>query len=102
MLERAAVAAQDDREAAARVKFLHDGWAHAQLSVKAARLLTLSDPESTPERGRDALAALIRFRRAHEREWIGNFDHNAWVEDKSWQFGAEATTRTTAHTAAQP
>lgn len=95
LLEQAATAARGDRDATARVQFLRDGLTHAQLSVRAARLLTLSDPASTPERGREALAALVRFRRAHEGEWIGNFDHSAWVEDKSWRFdaGAEAVRR---------
>lgn len=89
LLEQAAIAAAHDDEAAARVRFLRDGLTHAQLSARAARLLTLSDPSATPERGREALAELVRFRRAHERDWIGNFDHSAWVEDKSWHLSDE-------------
>jgi hypothetical protein len=52
-------------------------------------LLTLADPASTPERGAEALKELLRFRRAHEREWIGNFNHNAWVEELSWKLSNE-------------
>ncbi len=55
------------------------------LSARASALLTLADHASTPERGRAALDELLRFRRAHEREWLGNFNHNAWVEDLSWK-----------------
>jgi len=35
------------------------------------------------------LQELLRFRRAHEREWIGNFNHNAWVEELSWKLSHE-------------
>ena len=44
---------------------------------------------STPERGAAALAELLAFRRANERRWIGNFNHNAWVEDLSWKLSSE-------------
>ena len=51
--------------------------------------LTLSDPASTIERGRTELSALLAFRRAHEREWFANLNHNAWVEDLSWKLTGE-------------
>ena len=89
ILAKAAVAAADDREAAARVAFLQKGLTHAKLSSRVAGLLTLADPQSTPERGKKALEELLVFRRAHEREWIGNFNHNAWVEDLSWKLSNE-------------
>ncbi len=89
ILAQAAAASIDDATAAARVQFLRHGLEHAKLSAHTAALLTLSDPASTPERGRAALAELLRFRRAHEREWLGNFNHNAWVEDLSWKLSHE-------------
>jgi hypothetical protein len=89
ILARAENAAKSDREAAERVAFLRTGLRHAQLCVKVARLLTLADPTSTPERGVAALKELLTFRRAHERTWIGNFNHNAWVEDLSWKLSNE-------------
>ncbi len=89
LLERAAAAAKTDRDAAARVAFLRTGLEHAKLCVKVSVLLTLADPEATPERGAEALNELLRFRRAHEREWIGNFNHNAWVEELSWKLSHE-------------
>ncbi len=76
----------------ARVRFLHNGLIHARLCADVSRLLTLSAPASPPERGREALSRLIAFRRAHEREWISNFNHCAWVEDKSWRFDPEPAT----------
>ena len=89
LLARAAKAAQGDREAAARVAFLQAGLQHAKLSGQVARALTLADPASTPERGAGVLRELLRFRRAHEREWIGNFNHDAWVEELSWKLSNE-------------
>ncbi len=89
ILATARMAAAGDREAAERVAFLADGLAHAQLCARAAALLTLGDPQSTPARGKQALDELLAFRRAHEREWIGNFNHDAWVEDLSWKLSAE-------------
>jgi hypothetical protein len=89
LLENAAHAAAGDREAAARVAFLHTGLAHAKLCARVSGLLTLADPAATPERGADALKELLRFRRAHERDWIGNFNHNAWVEELSWKLSNE-------------
>jgi hypothetical protein len=89
LLASAAKAASTDRTAATRVQFLVAGLTHAKLSAKVARLLTLADPTSTPERGKAALTDLLTFRRANERSWIGNFNHNAWVEDLSWKLSAE-------------
>jgi hypothetical protein len=63
--------------------------AHAKLCSQVAGLLTLADPHSTAERGAAALAELVAFRHAHEREWIGNFNHSAWVEDASWMWPAK-------------
>jgi hypothetical protein len=89
ILARAATVAERAPEAAARVEFLRTGLTHAKLCVKVSALLSLADPQSTPERGADALKELLRFRRAHEREWIGNFNHHAWVEDLSWKLSHE-------------
>ena len=44
---------------------------------------------ATPERGQKTLVELLTFRRAHERQWIDNFNHNAWVEDLSWKLSNE-------------
>ncbi len=89
ILAAAAAAAAGDATAAARVKFLRDGLEHAKLTARVSALLTLADPASTPGRGRAALEELLRFRRAHEREWLGNFNHSAWVEDLSWKLSTE-------------
>lgn len=89
MLQQAAVAAARDATAAARVKFLQTGLAHARLCARVAGLLSLADPAATVERGQKELLELLAFRRAHEREWIGNFNHLAWVEDLSWKLANE-------------
>jgi hypothetical protein len=89
LLAKASTAAANDREATARVEFLRAGLTHARLSAKVAGQLTLADPSSTPERGADVLKELLLFRRANERKWIGNFNHNAWVEDLSWKLSHE-------------
>lgn len=89
LLARAVVAAQGNAEATARVNFLVTGLAHAKLCGEVAALLTTADPASTPARGNAALTALLRFRRAHEKEWFANLNHNAWVEDVSWALSAE-------------
>jgi hypothetical protein len=89
MLERAATRAGSDPEAAGRVGFLRAALTHAKLCARVATLLTLADPASTPARGADALKELLMFRRANERTWIGNFNHNAWVEDLSWKLSNE-------------
>ena len=39
---------------------------------------------------KDALDTLIAFRRAHQRSFISNFNHCAWVEEQSWVFPAPA------------
>lgn len=89
LLAKAAAAAANDSDAAARVAFLQDGLQQARLSARAAQLLTTADPAATPERGEQALKELLAFRRAHERENIGNFNHNAWVEDVSWKLSKD-------------
>jgi hypothetical protein len=89
LLAKAAAAAARDPEARARVAFLQTGLAHAKLCVETASLLTLADPASTVERGKDKLAELLAFRRTHEREWFANLNHNAWVEDLSWKLASE-------------
>jgi hypothetical protein len=50
--------------------------------------LSLADPAATPERGQAALEELLKFRRAHERTWISNLNHCAWVEEQSWKLSA--------------
>ncbi|WP_145928969.1 DUF4838 domain-containing protein [Termitidicoccus mucosus] len=84
ILARAAQAAAGDPEAAARVEFLRAGLSHSRLCARISELLTTADPRSTLARGRTALDELIAFRRAHEREWIANFNHCAWEESTSW------------------
>ena len=89
ILARAASAAAGDPEAAGRVAFLQKGLTHARLCSRAAALLTLADPASTPERGKKALEELLTFRRANEGTHIANFNHEAWVEDLSWKLSHE-------------
>lgn len=89
ILAKAAAAAKGDPDATARVEFLKQGLQHAKLCARVSELLTLSDPTSTPERGKAALEELLAFRRSHERQWIANFNHNAWVEDLSWKLSNE-------------
>lgn len=89
LLAKAAAAAGANREARARVGFLETGLAHAKLCADVSQRLTLADPESTVERGKDKLAQLLAFRRKHEREWFANLGHNAWVEDLSWKLATE-------------
>ncbi|ATC65815.1 hypothetical protein CMV30_18705 [Nibricoccus aquaticus] len=89
LLAKAEAAAKNDPESAARVAFLRTGLTHAKLCSKVAALLTQADPQSTPERGKAALEELLRFRRAHEREWFSNLSHSAWVEDISWKLSNE-------------
>lgn len=88
-LVRAAQAVAPDPDATRRVQFLRDGLTHAMLSVRVSSLLTLDDPASTPERGAAALKELLKFRRRHEREWIYNLNHAAWVENASWKLSNE-------------
>src|SRR4029079_5178964 len=75
LLKEAVTACARDREATARVEFLRKGLEHAKLCAKTASLLTLADANSTPERGRKALAELLAFRRANEGSGIDNFNH---------------------------
>ena len=89
LLARAKTAAERQPEAAARVEFLRLGLQHAELCGRVAKLLTLADPEATPQRGSEALRELLAFRRKHERQWLGNFNHNAWVEEASWRLANE-------------
>lgn len=89
LLQKAAAAAGGDAEVKARVQFLRTGLEHAKLCARAAGLLSLADPAATPERGKQALKELLAFRRAHERDGIGNFNHLAWVEDLSWKLSTE-------------
>ncbi len=89
LLAKAVAAAGADRAARERVAFLQTGLAHAKLCAETASLLTLADPASTVERGKDKLTELLKFRRQHEREWFANLGHNAWVEDLSWKLANE-------------
>lgn len=89
LLAKAAKAAIAEPQAAARVEFLRIGLEHAKLCAKVAALLTLADPAATTERGQSALRELLAFRRAHERDWFANLNHNAWVEDLSWKLANE-------------
>jgi hypothetical protein len=85
LLQRAAASARQDRVAAERVEFLRLGLEHARLCVRVSEQLTLADDKATPERGAEALRALLEFRRKHERKWISNLNHLAWVEEVSWK-----------------
>ncbi|MBI5690367.1 MAG: DUF4838 domain-containing protein [Verrucomicrobia bacterium] len=89
LLARAAVAAGSDPVASARVEFLRLGLAHAKLCARVSEVLTLADPAATPERGQKVLEELLRFRRAHERSGISNFNHSAWVEEASWKLSTQ-------------
>ncbi|RVA21000.1 hypothetical protein EN935_32685 [Mesorhizobium sp. M7D.F.Ca.US.004.03.1.1] len=84
LLDRAASSANGDQEASMRVQFLRLGLQHAKLCSLAAAKLTLGNPESSYEKGRVELQALLAFRRANERMWISNLNHCAWVESTSW------------------
>lgn len=86
LLARAAASVSGDPDASEKVRFLQLGLEHAKLCSRVAGDLTLS-PDGPPDqsRGRSSLDALIRFRRTHERLFIANLDHCAWVESESWQ-----------------
>lgn len=88
-LAKATKAVAGDTEAAARVEFLKTGLAHAKLCARIASQLTLAQPIATKEETRALLGELAKFRRAHERDGIGNFNHLAWVEDLSWKLSDE-------------
>jgi hypothetical protein len=85
ILERAQAAAAGDADAAARVQFLRDGLTHARLCADVSRSLSQREPESKAAGGAAALTALVSFRRAHEREWIANFNYCGWSEDAAWR-----------------
>ena len=89
MLDDAATAAGTDKEAAARVAFLKQGLAHAKLCARISGQLTLANPVASKEATKALLDELITFRRAAERSGIGNFNHDAWVEDLSWKLSDE-------------
>lgn len=89
LLEQASRAAEDDAEAAARVKFLQLGLQHAQLCARVSAVLTLATPTVTQDEIKRALDELIAFRRANERSGICNFNHLAWMEDLSWKLSEE-------------
>jgi hypothetical protein len=94
MLAKAATAAVGNAEAMARVEFLQKGLAHAKLSARVSGLLSVADPQSTPERGKQALDELIAFRRVNENSGIANFNHSAWTEDASWALPKAAPIQT--------
>ncbi len=89
MLEQAMLAAGDDAEAAARVKFLQLGLQHAKLCAHVSARLTLATSTATKDEIKRAVDELIAFRRANEHSGIGNFNHLAWVEDLSWKLSEE-------------
>jgi hypothetical protein len=88
-LAEAAAATAGNTEAVARVDFLRVGLEHAKLASRAAALLTVADPKSTPERGAKALEELLRFRRANEGLDFANLNHEAWVETLSWKLSTD-------------
>lgn len=92
LLAEAAEAVAADPESLARVRFLQAGLTHAKLCARAASLLSLNEPGASAERGRAAYDELVAFRRAHEREWIANFNHSAWIEEASWHLPPENQT----------
>jgi uncharacterized protein DUF4838 len=84
LLQSAATLAHEDSQASKRVEFLQLGLQHAKLCSQAASKLSLGDPQSSADRGTIELKELIEFRRTHERTWISNMNHCAWVESNSW------------------
>ena len=85
LLDRAANAVRDDKEASARVEFLHKGLIHAKLCTRIGSELSLANPSADGPRTQALLHELITFRRENERSGISNFNHDAWVEDLSWK-----------------
>ncbi|GLV29069.1 hypothetical protein TomTYG75_15900 [Sphingobium sp. TomTYG75] len=83
LLSRAAQSAAHDPQAAERVNFLQLGLEHARLCCRAASERSAGGVQKSEAAGQ-AADALIQFRRTHERTWIANFDHCAWVEGESW------------------
>jgi hypothetical protein len=90
ILARATTAARSEPEAAARVEFLRKGLVHARLCARAASVLSLAAPEAPAAERSKVLRELVTYRRSVERDWIGNFNHLAWVEDLSWRLPTEA------------
>ncbi|MBE7497639.1 MAG: DUF4838 domain-containing protein [Verrucomicrobiaceae bacterium] len=88
-LAEAAQAARGDEEAAARVKFLQLGLQHAKLCAQVSAKLTLAGSTATKDEIKQVLEEMLAFRRAHERSFISNFNHLAWVEDLSWKLSEE-------------
>ncbi len=84
-LREAAEAVVADAEALARVRYLQAGLMHAKLCSRAAAVLSLAETASPPERERAVWNELVAFRRAHEREWIANFNHSGWSEEAGWR-----------------
>jgi hypothetical protein len=89
LLAKATQATAGDPEAAARVDFLKKGLTHAQLCGRVAGQLSLANPAASKADAKVLLDELIAFRRANERNGIGNFNHLAWVEDLSWKLSDE-------------
>jgi hypothetical protein len=89
ILDRAQTAVADDAEASARVQFLRDGLVHARLCAAVSQDLSVRETDADPTRGSEALATLIAFRKAHEREWIANFNYCSWSEDAAWRMPAK-------------
>ncbi len=89
LLDQATSAAKPDPETSARVEFLRKGLTHAKLCARIASQLSLANPTATKDQTKALLDELITFRRANERAGIGNFNHDAWVEDLSWKMSDE-------------
>jgi hypothetical protein len=87
-LAQASAAVANDPEATRRVKFLSQGLMHAWLCARVSSQLSMANPGPRPASQSD-LNELIVFRRATERDGLGNYDHLAWVEDLSWKLGDE-------------
>lgn len=85
LLARAAQSASSDPQAVERVNFLQLGLEHARLCSRVAGERTLDGIQKSTMTS-PGVDALIRFRQMHERTWIANFDHCAWVEDESWNW----------------
>lgn len=79
----------DKARYAERIRFLQHGLEHAQLCARVAEKLTLARPTASTAETAKLLGELMAFRRAHESEGLGNFNHLAWVEDLSWKLSDE-------------
>jgi hypothetical protein len=90
ILSDAAVAAQSDKEASARIEFLKKGLAHAKLCVRVSSKISLANPAAATKDETEALLReLLTFRRSAENSGIDNFNHLAWLEDLSWKLSDE-------------